>query len=50
MFDGLWGGDGTTLGSDAAVVTRRIYLLGFNTIRVPFSFDVRPYLRRLLVY
>eukprot|EP00884_Botryococcus_braunii_P011047 jgi/Botrbrau1/19944/Bobra.0059s0061.1 len=46
LFDGLWGGDGTDLASDVATVARRMFLLGFNTIRIPFSFDVRVCLSR----
>ncbi|KAK9864609.1 hypothetical protein WJX84_005551 [Apatococcus fuscideae] len=37
MFDGLWGGS-DSLAQDWATVVYRIQLLGFNAIRIPFSF------------
>ncbi|KAK9864606.1 hypothetical protein WJX84_004135 [Apatococcus fuscideae] len=41
MFDGLWGGAGyDSLALDWATVIYRIQLLGFNAIRIPFSFMV----------
>lgn len=36
MVDGLWGG--SSLASDFATVVYRMQLLGFNAIRLPFSF------------
>eukprot|EP00890_Picochlorum_soloecismus_P002423 jgi/Picsp_1/3181/NSC_06021-R1_cellulase len=36
MFDGLWGGP--NLATDFATVVWRMKLLGFNAVRVPFSF------------
>lgn len=36
MVDGLWGSDGMTV--DFATVVYRIQLLGFNAVRLPFSF------------
>ena len=40
MTAGLWAGS-TSLTADFATVIWRIKLLGFNTIRLPFSFQVR---------
>lgn len=40
MTAGLWAGS-TSLTADFATVIWRIQLLGFNTIRLPFSFQVR---------
>ena len=40
FFSGLWGG-GTQLTMEFAKVLWRQQLLGFNTIRVPFGWDVR---------
>ena len=37
MFDGLWGGS-DSLAQDWATIVYRIQLLGFNAIRIPFSF------------
>ena len=41
MVDGLYVGDSTLTG-DFATVAYRIQLLGFNAIRLPFSFLVGP--------
>ena len=41
MVDGLYAGD-STLTLDMATVAYRIQLLGFNAIRMPFSFLVTP--------
>lgn len=41
MVDGLWAGT-ESLTADLATVTYRIQLLGFNAIRLPFSFIVSP--------
>lgn len=41
MVDGLYAGDSTLTG-DLATVAYRIQLLGFNAIRLPFSFLVMP--------
>ena len=41
MTAGLWAGS-TSLTADFATVIWRIQLLGFNTIRLPFSFQARP--------
>ena len=40
MTAGLWAGS-TSLTADFATVIWRIQLLGFNTIRLPFSFQAR---------
>ena len=40
MVAGLWQGP-TALSQDFSTVLYRIQLLGFNTIRLPFSFQVR---------
>ena len=40
MVDGLFYDD--TLRGDLATVTYRIQLLGFNAVRIPFSFLVGP--------
>ena len=49
MVDGLYAGD-STLTADLATVAYRIQLLGFNAIRMPFSFLVTPrFLPRSLV-
>ena len=37
MFDGLWGGS-DSLAQDWATIVYRIQLLGFNAVRIPFSF------------
>lgn len=42
MVDGLYAGD-STLTVDFATVAYRIQLLGFNAIRLPFSFLVRSH-------
>ena len=39
MVDGLYAGD-SSLTADFATVAYRIQLLGFNAIRLPFSFVV----------
>ena len=39
MMDGLWQGP-TALTQDFGTVAYRIQLLGFNAIRLPFSFQV----------
>ena len=41
MIDGLWRGP-TALTQDFGTVAYRIQLLGFNAIRLPFSFQVWP--------
>ena len=41
MTAGLWAGS-TSLTADFATVIWRIQLLGFNTIRLPFSFQAGP--------
>ena len=41
MTAGLWAGS-TSLTADFATVIWRMQLLGFNTIRLPFSFQVLP--------
>ena len=41
MTAGLWAGS-TSLTADFATVIWRMQLLGFNTIRLPFSFQARP--------
>ena len=41
MMDGLWQGP-TALTQDFGTVAYRIQLLGFNAIRLPFSFQARP--------
>ena len=46
LFDGLWQGP-TALTQDFGTVAYRIQLLGFNTIRIPFSFQASPALRLL---
>ena len=38
FFDGLWGGGDTALTRHAHTVVWRLSLLGFNAVRVPFSF------------
>ena len=40
-MDGLWQGP-TALTQDFGIVAYRIQLLGFNAIRLPFSFQVWP--------
>ena len=40
-MDGLWQGP-TALTQDFGTVAYRIQLLGFNAIRLPFSFQVWP--------
>jgi aryl-phospho-beta-D-glucosidase BglC (GH1 family)/uncharacterized surface protein with fasciclin (FAS1) repeats len=48
MFDGLWGGP--NLATDFATVVWRMKLLGFNAVRVPFSFkDFKKPARSFLV-
>lgn len=37
MLEGLWV-EGSALKRDLAVITQRVRLLGFNAIRLPFSF------------
>lgn len=37
MLDGLWGQD--SLSKDLATVVHRLQLLGFNAVRLPFSFQ-----------
>eukprot|EP00884_Botryococcus_braunii_P017419 jgi/Botrbrau1/4360/Bobra.105_2s0008.1 len=37
MLDGLWAGDSDMM-RDLGIATRRIKALGFNTVRLPFSF------------
>ena len=39
MVGGLWAGD-TSLTQDFATVVWRLKLLGFNAVRLPFSFQV----------
>lgn len=41
MVAGLWGDD-TALTKDFGTVLYRIGLLGFNLIRLPFSFQASP--------
>eukprot|EP00884_Botryococcus_braunii_P014866 jgi/Botrbrau1/23380/Bobra.0051s0031.1 len=38
FFDGLWGGDQATITREFSVVVQRIINMGFNSVRVPFSF------------
>ena len=38
MLEGLWV-EGSALQRDLAIITQRIRLLGFNAIRLPFSFQ-----------
>jgi len=40
FVDGLWAGTGSALTHDALTVLWRIKLLGFNALRLPFSFKV----------
>ena len=40
MVGGLWAGD-TSLTQDFATVVWRLKLLGFNAVRLPFSFQVQ---------
>lgn len=39
MVDGLWAQTGDATVSDFATVVWRLYLLGFNSVRLPFSFQ-----------
>lgn len=41
MVAGLWAGS-TSLTQDFKTIVWRIKLLGFNAVRLPFSFNVRP--------
>jgi hypothetical protein len=36
--DGIWAGS-TALSRDVATIVRRMKLLGFNAVRLPFSFS-----------
>ena len=45
FVDGLWAGSGTALTHDALTVLWRIKLLGFNALRLPFSFKVGERIR-----
>jgi hypothetical protein len=46
MLDGLWAGDSDMM-RDLGIATRRIKALGFNTVRLPFSFKVSFLLKGL---
>ena len=43
MLDGLYIGTDSLTG-DYATVLQRIQLLGFNAVRLPFSFQVAPFI------
>ncbi len=47
FFDGLWAGSGT-ITREYSVVVQRIINMGFNAVRVPFSFPVTLYLSSLV--
>lgn len=48
FFDGLWAGSGT-ITREFSVVVQRIINMGFNAVRVPFSFPVTLYLSSLVL-
>ena len=49
MVDGLWQGPNAITQNFEAIVWR-IKLLGFNTVRLPFSFQASPRQDRLLAH